>query len=103
MIGHRLAEACGRLDDVDGFLDSMPSERMERLIAYDNVHGIGNDRLMEIMVRGFMLLAGMWQGENSEPIDPAVIDPWRKDTGQQAGGMAVAKAQLESISGVSRG
>ena len=97
-----MAEACGRLDDVDGFLDSMPSERMDRLIAYDNVHGIGTDRLIEIMTRGFLLLAGMWQGENSDPIEASTLDPWRKDE-PKTGSQQLAQAQLDAMPGVRRG
>lgn len=70
---------CGRLGDVDQFLNEMASEEMDQIIAYDGAHGVGLDRLMIILVNGFTALINSWRSEKDGAIDPSDIDPWRKE------------------------
>lgn len=56
----------------------MTPAQMDAVVAYDNVHGVGLDRLTEIVARGLSLLIAQWSGDNkTEPGDIRQdIDPW---------------------------
>ena len=64
MLGYRLARACGRLNDVNGLLDSLSQSDLEELVAYDRLEGIDNERkwlkLFAILQIGFATLANLW-------------------------------------------
>ena len=69
------------MGDVKQFLEDMPCEEMDRLVAYDAAHGVGLDRLIEIVRNGFVQLIGMWGDSNSFDAEAVAkgIDPWLKD------------------------
>lgn len=78
-LAFRLAEVNGCLNDVDGMLHRMTPEQMDAVQAYDKVHGVGLDRLFEIITRGFTQLILAWDSDsNTDPEELMEdIDPWR--------------------------
>lgn len=56
----------------------MTPEQMDAVQAYDNVHGVGLDRLMQIIINGFVHLLMAWSGDSK--VDPEelreAIDTW---------------------------
>ena len=76
----RLAEVCGSLNNVDGMLHLMTPEQMDEVQAYDNIHGVGLTRLVEIVASG---LTSSIHGLMDKP--PCIekirksIDPWFRD------------------------
>ena len=63
---------------MEEFLDAIPCDVMDRLIAYDNAHGIGLDRLITVVRNGFVRLAAAWSDSKSFDVDDEnrALDPW---------------------------
>ena len=62
------------MGDVDGFLERMVPGQMDAVAAYDRVHGVGLDRLIEIVASGLLLVANALGGE----YEREDIDPWHQ-------------------------
>ena len=59
-------------------LSRMRPAQMDELEAFDNVTGIGDERLLTILANGFARLILAWSGDKDATVEDAkkLIDPW---------------------------